>query len=505
MNRVEDWVAAHLSSLSSRSGQQVTAKDFTDDRLARLLKILSDDDLWQQVEKHISQHIIRAYDLTVEKVRLDATTAATNHDPDKHPLFQLGRTKQDTYAPQFKLMLGALDPLGLPLATDLVSGEKADDPLYVPVYERIHSILNRCGILYIGDSKMGALKTRATIVRDNNFYLMPLSMTGDTPKLLDKLLSGLQNGTYETSDIFLPEDLPENPEESPKPELAIAKGFEIPVERRATLDGEEIIWTERICCVQSCAFEASQSKGLEGRLANAEQALKNLTPPPARGKKQYHEEAPLRSAADKILKRYKIEGLITYTVERQESTKQIRGCYKDKPARTETTVRYQIQIERHTVKIEEARSRLGWRLYAVTAPSKTLSLSEVVLTYRDQYIVERDFSKLKGRRLGITPFYVQKDDHACGLIRLLTIVLRAMNIIEFRAHEKLRETEDVLQGIYPGNPKRSTATPSVDMMLNAFNGLDFYITDLPNGQHFEQISNLNNVQKKILYLLDLSE
>ena len=202
MNRVEDWVAVHLSSLSSRSGQRVTAKDFTDDRLARLLKILSDDDLWQQVEKHISQHIIRAYDLTFEKVRLDATTAATNHDPDKHPLFQVGRTKQDTYAPQFKLMLGALDPLGLPLATDVVSGEKADDPLYVPVYERIHSILNRSGVLYIGDSKMGAIETRATIVGDNNSYLMSLSMTGDTPKLLDKLLSGLQNGTYETSDIF---------------------------------------------------------------------------------------------------------------------------------------------------------------------------------------------------------------------------------------------------------------------------------------------------------------
>ena len=269
-------------------------------------------------------------------------------------------------------------------------------------------------------------------------------------------------------------------------------------------NGEQIIWTERICCVQSSAFAASQSKGLDGRLANAEQTLENLTPQPARGKKQYHEAAPLRSAADKILKRYKVKGLIIYTVERQESTKQIRG-YKDKPARTETTVRYQIQIERHTDKIEEIRSRLGWRLYAVTAPSKTLSLSEVVLTYRDQYIVERDFSKLKGRRLGITPFYVQKDDHACGLIRLLTIALRAMNIIEFRAHEKLLETEDVLQGIYPGNPKRSTATPSVDMMLNAFNGLNFYITDLPNGQHFEQISNLNNVQKKILYLLDLSE
>ena len=78
-----------------------------------------------------------------------------------------------------------------------------------------------------------------------------------------------------------------------------------------------------------------------------------------------------------------------------------------------------------------------------------------------------------------------------------------MSIIEFDVHRKLVKDEDVLQGIYPGNPARGTERPSVDLMLRAFIGLNFYITDLPNGQHFEQISPLNDVQKKILYLLDL--
>ena len=42
-------------------------------------------------------------------------------------------------------------------------------------------------------------------------------------------------------------------------------------------------------------------------------------------------------------------------------------------------------------------------------------------------------------------------------------------------------------------------------MLKAFNGLDLFITNFPNGQHFEQISPLNEVQKKILYLLGIPE
>lgn len=504
MNRVEDWVATHRSSLRAISGQPVTAKDFTDDRLAKLLKILSNNDLWPKVEHHLSQHSIQAYNLPVEKVRLDATTASVNHDPDLHDLFKVGRTKQGTYEPQFKLMMGALDPLGLPLAVDVVPGDKADDPLYVPVYKRIHESLDQAGVLYIGDSKMAAIETRATIVRDENYYLMPLPMTGETPGLLDTLLSDLESGRYQIAHIFLPEDLSENLMGPPNPELALAKGFEIQIKRRAVLDEEEVVWMERVCCVRSFRYAASQSKGLDNRLAKAEQALQNLTPPPGRGKKQYQDEASLTEAADKILKRYNVEGLIHYTTERHESSKQVRA-YKGNPARTEITVRYQIYTVRDTEEIEKSKQRLGWRLYAVKAPSHALSLSQVVLTYRDQYLVERDFSRLKGRRLGLTPLHVQRDDHACGLIRLLTIALRAMNIIEFRAHEKLSEEQALLRGIYPGNPKRGTATPSVDMMLNAFQGLDFYIVDLPNGQHFEQISNINNVQKKILHLLDLSE
>jgi transposase len=39
--------------------------------------------------------------------------------------------------PQVKISLSALDPLGLPLTTTVVSGECADDPLYVPEIKRV--------------------------------------------------------------------------------------------------------------------------------------------------------------------------------------------------------------------------------------------------------------------------------------------------------------------------------------------------------------------------------
>ena len=506
MSHVQDWVASRWLALSKATGQTVTEQDFTDDRLARVLKMLSDDTLWYQIEEHLSLHTIRAYNLELKRIRLDATTASTNHNPEKSTLISIGRTKQNLFEPQFKLMIGSLDPLGLPIATDLVSGEKADDPLYVPTYRRIDCILGTKGVLYIGDCKMGAIETRGTIHKDGNFYLIPLPMTGETPVLLDKVLSELDAGEHALTHIFLPEDEERFKElkMNPDPRLAIARGFETIVERKTTLDGEEVIWNERICCVQSFRHAASQSIALDNRIARAEKDLQNLTPASGRGKKVYQDETELKRAADKIVQHHKVEGLIEYTLERQESHKDIRA-YGGNPARTETTIRFQIDtITKNDEAIEQTRKRLGWRLYVTNAPLVEFSLNGVVLAYRDQYIVERDFARLKGY-LGITPMYVQRDDHMCGLIRLLTLALRAMCVIEFAAKQKLLEDQDVLRGIYPGNPARSTATPSVELMLKAFNGLDLFVTNYPNGQHFEQISPLNEVQKKILYLLGIPE
>src|SRR5213079_1462548 len=66
-------------------------------------------------------------------------------------------------------------PLGLPLATEVLPGERADDPLYLPAIARVRACLKRGGLLYVGDVKMGALGTRASIQAAGDFYLCPLS------------------------------------------------------------------------------------------------------------------------------------------------------------------------------------------------------------------------------------------------------------------------------------------------------------------------------------------
>ena len=82
-------------------------------------------------------------------------------------------------------MMGSLDPLGMPLSTDVWSGARADDGFYIPIIERIRAGLQTPGLLFVGDCTMSALDTRAYLTRHQDWYVSPLPLTGATAEAMD--------------------------------------------------------------------------------------------------------------------------------------------------------------------------------------------------------------------------------------------------------------------------------------------------------------------------------
>jgi transposase len=176
LNHVQTWAARRLETLHRCTGLPVGALDFSDDRLANVLRTLSDDVSWSAFESRLTQHLLRVYDLRVERVRLDSTSASGYWSVTPEGLFQFGHSKdRRPDLPQVKVMLAALDPLGLPVATDVLPGQRADDPLYMPAIARVRESLRSPGLLYVGDCKMAALETRACLQAGGDCYLCPLS------------------------------------------------------------------------------------------------------------------------------------------------------------------------------------------------------------------------------------------------------------------------------------------------------------------------------------------
>lgn len=434
---VRDWVRQAHTTLEKVTGLNIRETDFTDDRLTIVLRELSRSKYWHAIEHDLGQNTIRAYDLEQDTVRVDATTVSGYHTVEATGLFQFGKSKDNPDLPQLKVMQDTLDPLGLPLATDVVSGEQADDGLYVPIIERMLTILTKTGVLFVGDCKTSALATRAYIHGRGHYYLSPLALVGDTATEVQVWIQDALDGKQTLTDIHVLDD-----KEHP---ILLGQGYETSRICSAHIEGEAVTWTERIFVVHSRSYAEALKRGLEQRLATAIAKLQALTPPRGRGKRQIT-QAQLIEAAQAILQTQRVEGLLTFTFERQEE--QIvkfvgrgRGT-ADRPKRVTERVRYQItSITRQEADITALKKTFGWRAYATNAPAEKLTLETAVLTYRDEWPVEHGFHRLKGAPLSLDPLFVKRDDQVVGLTHLLTIAVRLLTLIEFVVRRALKQAE----------------------------------------------------------------
>lgn len=497
LSYVESWAKEQHQVLQKLIPAEVSMRDFTDDRLGDVLSYLSDDASWSAIEVELGQQIMQVYDLSQERVHVDSTSAVLYHTPDGNPLVRYGQSKD--HRPdlaQFKVMMSSLAPMGMPLATLVVPGNRADDALYLPVIEQSRQVLQRRGLLYVGDSKMEALSIRAALATGNDFYLVPLSKKGTQEQLLHDLLEPVWAETQTLTDIH--DATPDVPDRR-----LLARAFETTRPQTANVDDQPIAWEERVLVVYSPNLAERTKQGLEQRLQRAQEQLMALTPPPGRGRRQWSDLAPLQVAVDTILKRHRVDGLLTVSYDRQEHHRHVRK-YKDRPARTETTVRYQLQVTPDEDAIEQVRRALGWRLFVTNYPAVHFSLEDAVLAYREGPLHEHNFSRLKNRPLGLRPLYVHRQDRMVGLVRLLSLALRLLTLVEFIVRRELHRQQQSLTGLYEGNPARSTQQPSTERLLRAFKPITLTSVSLP-GQQIVHLTPLTPLQAQILTLLGLPE
>ncbi len=505
---VRAWVRQAGETIERITGMKVGELDFTDDRLTLLLRRLSKPATWQSIETDLGRNILRVYELKPKQVRLDPTTVSGHHAGGEDSLFEFGHSKDDPTLRQVKVMVAALDPLGLPLVSQVVAGSTADDPLYIPAVDRVLQIIDGIGLLFVGDSKMSALPTRAHIHRLNQHYLCPLALTGKTAEEMSQWIEAANRGDCALQPVYLKND------KGKRKQLAEGYVFERTISAEIIVDPshpdqtEAQEWTEQVFIVCSESYRQSMQKGLDGRLQRATDKLLALTPPPARGKRQFQDETELTKAADAILKAHAVEGLLTYTFERQEKhqTKYLgrgRGAAQ-RPTHAIVTVRYQITaVVRQEEAITAIQKTFGWRAYVTNAPAEQLTLEQAVLTYRDEWLIEHGFHRLKGAPLSLDPLFVKRDDQVVGLINLLSMAVRFLTLLEFVVRRKLKQNQEKLTGLIENNPKKGIDNPTTERLLKTFNNLTLTLVHLPD-QTIRHITPLTPLQTRILELLGLS-
>jgi transposase len=356
---VQDWARNHPHTLQTLLGQSLRPVEFSDDRLSIILRRLQDAD-WPALEADLWHATCEVYEISYQCVRLDSTTSFGYHTITPDGLMQRGHSKDHRPdLPQLKLMAAAAQPTSHLLACDIVPGQAADDPLYLPLIRRVRQQLRQHGLLYTGDCKMSALATRAEVVAEKDYYLMPLPRTGDNAAAIAIWIDEAIQGKHPL------QKLTRLDEQGNK--VVLAHAYERQRPQRSTVAGQEVAWTERVQVIRSLELAKRQAQQLDERLRDAVAALQKLTPPIGRGHKQYREEEALRAAVAEVEEQQRVPGLLTVTWQREEQQQtRYQGSGRGGPGRptyTTTMVRYAItDVQRNETAIAQAKARQGWRV-----------------------------------------------------------------------------------------------------------------------------------------------
>jgi transposase len=491
LSPVREWVAKHQQCLTQALGQPMGETDFTDDRLEDLLDAVGQEDVGEKIEKQLSQHLIRAYELPTETARIDTTTVNVYHRPEKESILDYGVSKD--HRPdlrQFKEVLSTLDPVGIPLCSAMVAGHCADDPLYLPIWQRMVEVIGRTDFLVVGDCKLASLANRAQIQKRGGYYLAPLAMTGDAP---EQLRRWVLHPPVEAVDLYLP-----------GVEERIGQGFEVVVAQIWTppKTDSHVIWHERVFVMSSDKLGRRQQQGLAARLQRTERALRKLKTDAKM------ELVQLMAQSQALLTRNDVGAYLDVTW--TPHTKQTKHYLKrgrhgpDSPFEMVETVTWQLQITRNDDAITTFNQLAGWRLYVTNAPVVRLDLNGAFTCYREEWQPERGFHRLKGAALAIRPLLLRSDQRIAGLMRILVIALRVLTLLEFVARRQLSQQVEPLRGLYAGNPKRAAPNPTAERLLRAFADITLYsVTD--DQQTTYQVTPLSALQRRILGLLSIPE
>ena len=485
---VADWVARYPRTLARGVGVPVVpASDFSDDRLSTLLDRLQRPGTWEAVEALFLGRTLQVYALPLDQIHLDSTSTWGFHAPDPDGVMRFGYAKGGCAARTQVKVMAAATRTGQLVACTVWPGDAADPPLYLPLIERVRRLLGRHGLLYVGDSKLATLATRADLAAQDDFYLTPLgapNKDADPAVWLDRPLPpGMATQLIWRRTGPGEQDL-----------VLLGGVLEYPCPRTVTVNGQPVEWEERVLLVYALTSAAQQEITLQHHLEEACGQIRRLTPPRKPGQTQFTEDEKLTQAIATAQRQAHVPGLLTATFAWEEGTKRQSGRYSITG----------VTVDDGALLIH--RQSQGWRVLVTNAPTTRLTAPQAVLVYREEYVIERDFHLLKDAPVGISPLYVQTPTQITGLTYFLTLGVRVLTLMEFEIAEGLKALGKPLTGLYVGLPKKAASQPTAVRVLQAFVRQEITLCGMQVGEQMTwHITPLSPLLITLLTLLHFPE
>lgn len=152
-----------------------------------------------------------------------------------------------------------------------------------------------------------------------------------------------------------------------------------------------------------------------------------------------------------------------------------KGVGRPKKDQQPSNIYYQVSGQLYTplASREEALGQLGLFILATNDTSGTLSMNEMLTTYKSQQAVEKGFRFLKSPDFLTSAFYIKNPERIEALLMVMTTCLMVYASLEHIIRKELKEQAEY----FPDMKKKPTQRPTARWVFQCFAGIDLLTID----------------------------
>ena len=461
----------------------IAPEEFFDDRLADTLDAIFSYGIGE-LELAVTRNMIEVFQIQSPVCHNDTTSVsvygnADNNKTDHSIRVAFGHSKKHRKdLKQLVWSMSVSSDHAFPLFQKAYSGNTADVNTYVEQWHKLIDLLDGHDFLYVADSKVITHENMAHIAENDGFFIAPAPMYESYKNVFE---DALHNHDRELLIHY---------------KERFNRGFEVPME----FAHEEKTYQLRMIILFDHGLRALKQKALQNRIQKTRDDFKELF-----GKLNRYNlksQAQIDAACASILKKNNTESFFTYTVSNNPVTT-YKNSKRGRPSSNseriaEVNDHFSVQHEFDNNAFEKALSQCGYYPLLTNKPSDKLSIEEAMLAHKSQYKCEHTFRRAKGP-YSIEPIYLHTPERIEAFLFLFKMALQMLVLIERTARNNIDNRDRGLDGFMPN--KKDVRNPRSEFMLKEFEDIVQGQIQLPDGNSYGFVSELNDLQKDILSIL----
>lgn len=466
---------------------QIDPKEYFDDRLADSLDALFNFGLGD-LEMLITQNMLQVFEIDSEVCHNDTTSVsfygdADNNKTDKSIRITFGHSKK--HRKDLKQLIWSMSVSSdhaFPLFQQAFSGNTADVSTYVQQWNNLIDLLGCQDFLYVADSKLISHETMAHIDDNDGFFVAPAPMYKSYKAVFE---NALDNHDHELLINY---------------KQRFNRGFEVPM----SFEYEQKQYQLRMIILFDHGLCARKRKTIDNHIDQTKIQFQQL----AQKLNHYNlkTQHDIDKACAKILKSNSTESFFTYRITNDPiityKNKHRGRLPKNAVAEKIAVVRdhFRVQLDFDQDAYLKALSHCGYYPLLTNKQAQDLSIEEAMLANKKQYKSEHTYRRAKGP-LSIEPIYLHTPERIEAFLLLFKMALQIVVLIERTARKNIHERDRGLNGFMPN--RKDVRNPRSEYLLKGFEDVVSGCLPLADGQTYCFISELTQLQREILSILEV--